>query len=148
MQSTRALISVQLRELKRPWKILTLLVGITLLIIGASVFKAPDWDAPISFIMAIFAYLFAPFCLRSLLERRWRLIPIVLFITWFSVDGCYWLYWRFQNPQALTLMRSSNFIASLGLFGLCGMVWLFNGSVREMPVALRAQLKNRKPSAP
>jgi hypothetical protein len=146
MQPTADLISMQLRELKRPWKLITLLVGIALLIIGAKFIKAPDWDIPISFIMAILAYLFAPFCLRIVLERRWRLLPIMLFLTWFTVDGSYWLYWHSQDPLALALMRSSNFIASLSLFGFCGLVWLFNGPVRVMPAAIRAQLSSQKSS--
>jgi len=30
----------------------------------------------------------------------------MLFVTWFTVDGCYWLYWRFKNPVALELMNA------------------------------------------
>ena len=27
------------------------------------------------------------------------LIGLALFLTWFTVDGCYWLYWRWKNPK-------------------------------------------------
>jgi hypothetical protein len=77
--------------------------GIALLILGSFYYGAPDWDIPISFIMAIFAYLTAPWSMRVLLEGKWRLWPVMLFFTWFTVDGCYAIYWHFKkssHPQA------------------------------------------------
>jgi len=81
--------------------------------------------------MALFAYLFAPWSLRVIVERRWRSLPLALFVTWFTVDGCYWLYWRWKNPVALELMRDANFLASLALYGICGLLWMYRGSLRE-----------------
>lgn len=121
-----------IREWRRPWKLFSLACGITLLIVGARVFPAPDWDTPISFIMAILTYLTAAWSLRTLLDRRWRYWPLALFWTWLSVDGCYWLYWQARNPQALDWMRSANFPASLSLYGICGVVWLYRGGLREL----------------
>jgi hypothetical protein len=40
-----------------PWNMATLGVGIALLIAGSFYYQAPDWDIPISLIMAGFAYL-------------------------------------------------------------------------------------------
>ncbi|NTV88667.1 MAG: hypothetical protein HGA21_18250, partial [Burkholderiaceae bacterium] len=116
----------------RPWKLATLAAGITLLILGSFYYKAPDWDIPISFIMAILAYLTAPWSLRVILERKWRLWPAMLFATWFTVDGCYAIYWSIRNPAALELMREANFAASLSLYGMCGVVWLYQGSLRQL----------------
>lgn len=121
-----------LSEYRRPWKLATLAVGIGLLIFGSFHYQAPDWDIPISFIMAILAYLTAPWSLRVILERKWRLWPAMLFATWFTVDGCYAIYWYFKNPEALEMMRSVNFPASLSLYGLCGVVWLYRGSFRQL----------------
>ena len=118
-------------EYLRPWKLFTLAAGIFLLVIGALLGIAPDWDIPISFIMALLAYLTAPWSLRVLLERRWRLLPWALLATWFTVDGCYALYWHYRAPQVLELMRAYNFPASLALYGLCGVLWLYRGSLRE-----------------
>jgi hypothetical protein len=115
----------------------TLFVGLALLIAGSFYYKAPDWDIPISFIMAIFAYLTAPWSMRTIVERRWRKFPLMLFYTWFTVDGCYWLYWRFKNPQALEWMREANFFASLSLYGICGLVWYYRGSLKELMKAVR-----------
>src|ERR1700712_3642505 len=53
-------------ECLRPWKLFTLAVGVALLVLGALLDIAPDWDIPISFIMALLAYLTAPWSLRVL----------------------------------------------------------------------------------
>ena len=119
-------------EYLRPWKLLTLAAGIGLLIKGAVSHYAPDWDIPISLIMALLAYLTAPWSLRVLLERRWRLLPLALLATWFTVDGCYALYWHLRDPAVLALMRAWNAPASLGLYGLCGVLWLYRGSLRDL----------------
>lgn len=123
---------IHLSEYLRPWKLITLAVGIALLIFGSFYYEAPDWDIPISLIMAIFAYLTAPWSLRVILERKWRLWPGMLFFTWFTVDGCYTIYWYFKNPVALEMMRDANFPASLSLYGMCGIVWLYRGSLRQL----------------
>lgn len=125
-------INKLLIEYKRPWKLFTLFIGLSLLIIGSFYYKAPDWDIPISFIMAILAYLTASWSLRVLVERQWSKIPIMLFLTWFAVDGCYSIYWYFKNPQALELMRDVNFLASLTLYGICGLIWYYRGSLKDI----------------
>ena len=119
-------------ELCRPWKLITLAIGIALLIFGSYYYIAPDWDIPISLIMAFFAYTTAPWCLRTLLERKWKHLLVIIFLTWFSVDGCYVIYWHFRNPNVLALMRTANFFASLSLYGLCGIFWLYRGSIRQL----------------
>ena len=119
-------------EYTRPWKLITLAIGIGLLVLGSFYYEAPDWDIPISLIMAILAYLAAPWSLRVILERRWRLWPVMLFATWFTVDGCYAIYWHFKNPAALELMRDGNFPASLSLYGMCGITWMYKGSLRQL----------------
>lgn len=128
---TNTEVSQLLVEYKRPWKLATLGIGIALLVVGSFYYQAPDWDIPISFIMAILAYLTAPWSMRVLLERRWRKLPLMLFLTWFTVDGCYWIYWSFKDPVALELMREINFPASLSLYWMCGLGWYFHGSLRE-----------------
>jgi hypothetical protein len=125
-------IAEELREYRRPWKLATLAIGVALLVVGSFYYEAPDWDIPISLIMATLAYLTAPWSLRVIVERRWRHLPAMLFVTWSTVDGCYWLYWRAKNPAALDLMRDANFLASLTLYGICGALWLYRGSLREL----------------
>lgn len=118
-----------LDEYKRPWKLFALLIGLALLITGSFFYQAPDWDIPISFIMAILAYLTAPWSMRVIVERRWKQFPLMLFYMWFTVDGCYWIYWHIKDPIALELMRDANFFASLSLYGMCGLVWYYQGSL-------------------
>jgi len=119
-------------EYKRSWKLFTLMVGLILLIIGSTYYQAPDWDIPISFIMAFFTYLTASWSMHVVVERRWKMFPLMLFYTWFSIDGCYWLYWNFKNPQALELMRDVNFLASLTLYSMCGLIWYYQASINPL----------------
>lgn len=120
------------KELARPWKLSTLAVGIGLLIWGSFHYGAPDWDIPVSLIMALFAYLSAGWSMHVMVERRWRDFPLMLLATWWSVDGCYALYWYFKDPVALELMRAANAPTSLSLYWMCGLVWFWNGSLKEL----------------
>lgn len=123
--------NTELIEYKRPWKLVTLAIGIALLIIGSFYYQAPDWDIPISFIMALLAYLTASWSMHVLVERQWKYIPLMLFFTWLTVDGCYTFYWSIKDPVALAYMRSANAPASLCLYLMCGLVWYFRGSLKE-----------------
>jgi len=127
-------------ELLRPWKLLSLGIGLLLLIVGSFIEVAPDWDIPICFIMAGFTYLTASASLHILIERRWRQFPLMLLYTWFSVDGCYAIYWSIKDPQALALMRSANFGASLCLYLMCGLIWYPRMSLGEMWGVIQAKL--------
>lgn len=118
-------------EYARPWKLFSLFVGMILLVIGARNSGLPDWDMPISFIMAVPTYFTAPCSLRVLLERRWNQLPLALFWTWFSVDGTYSVYWHFVDPDALTL-RPANAAASLALYVTCGLIWWHRGTLRQL----------------
>lgn len=119
------------KEYLRPWKLVTFVIGLGLLVAGSFYYHAPDWDIPISIIMATITYFAAPWSMRVILERQWKLFPVMLFITWFTVDGCYWIYWSYQNPEAL-VMRDVNFPASLCLYGICGVLWFYEGTLKEL----------------
>ena len=134
-------------EYLRPWKLVTFAIGLALLIAGSFYYEAPDWDIPISLIMAAFAYVTAPWSMRVLVERRWRHWPAMLLATWFTVDGCYWIYWHFKDPVALDLMRSANFSASLSLYGICGIVWLYRGSLRQLLFDMRKFMRHHGASS-
>lgn len=133
--ASTAMSSLQ-KELLRPWKLSILAIGIGLLIWGSFHYAAPDWDIPISLIMALFAYLSAGWSMHVMVERRWRDFPLMLLATWWSVDGCYALYWYFKAPVALELMRTANAAASLSLYWMCGLVWFWNGSLKELAARL------------
>jgi len=135
-----------LAEYLRPWKLFSLACGIALLIIGAYWYQAPDWDIPISFIMAVFTYFTAPCSLRVLMERRWKQLPLAVFWTHASVDGCYALYWHFKDPVALEQMRSANAPASLALYGICALLWLHRGTLKQFPEILNPHRRSSVPA--
>lgn len=105
------------------WNLATLGAGVALLIVGALYYQAPDWDIPISLIMAGFSYLTAASSIQVLVQRNWKKFPAMLLATWWTVDGCYAVYWHFKDPVALDFMRDANWPASLALYWMCGLVW-------------------------
>lgn len=133
-------LSKYFAEYRRPWKLATLAIGLGLLIVGSFVYIAPDWDIPISIIMAGFTYLTAGWSMHVMVERRWRDWPLMLFLTWWCVDGCYALYWWLVDPEALALMRDVNWPASLSLYWTCGLVWFWNGTLRELLSTIKTGL--------
>lgn len=118
-------------EYVRPWKLLSLLGGIVILLLGARYSGLPDWDVSVSLIMAVPAYFTAPCSLRVVLERRWKQFPLALFWTWLTIDGTYAIYWYLVDPAAL-IFRPANALASSALYAACGLVWLHRGSLREL----------------
>ncbi len=94
-----------IEEYKRPWKLFSLFIGLAILICGSIYFQAPDWDIPICFIMAFFTYLTASWCMHVIVEWQWKKFPLMAFYAWFSIDGCYWLYWHYLNPDVLVYSR-------------------------------------------
>lgn len=102
-----------------PWNLTTFAIGLGLLIAGAG--YAPDWDIPVSVIMASFTYLMAVPALKRFRDGRWF---TALVMTWWCVDGCYALYWGLTDFTVLIDSRVANGPASLVLFVICGVVWL------------------------
>jgi hypothetical protein len=129
-------------EYLRPWKLITLALGINTLIYGSYLEPSPDWDVGISVIMAVLAYLTAPWSLRVLLDRRWRMLPLALFWAWLTVDGVYWA-WNHALPD-IGDWRAANFPASLSLYGWCALIWLYNGSLAELKSDLLALIGLKK----
>ncbi len=119
------------RTLTSPWRLSSLAIGLALLIAGAYYFNAPDWDVPVSLLMAVSAYLTAGWSMRVILDRQWAWWPLMVFLTWLTVDGVYAAYWAAVDPQALALMRDVNWPASLSLYWMCGLVWLFPSALRR-----------------
>jgi len=129
------------RELRRPWKLVTLGLGMSWLLYGALVYDISDWDPGISFIMGGLTYLFAPWTVHVLVNAvkhrptGWplhvvgSLLPAML-----AVD---WSYWLYHTAVGNSMLRWENFKASSALYFICGMIWLYRGSVRKMARDLR-----------
>jgi len=112
-----------------------------MLIAGSFYYDAPTWDIPISIIMAFLTYLAAPWSMRVILNRQWKNFPLMMFFTWLSVDGSYWIYWKLKNPIVLPMMREANFFASLAIYGICGVVWCYRGSLKDFYYEIRQCIK-------
>lgn len=124
-----------LRELRRPWKLASFAVGLAWLLYGALNYAIADWDVGISLLMGGLTYWLASWSIGRLIALR-RPTPAVLawaaaglFAAWFTVDGVYVLYHGLVGNR---MDREGNFNASLPLFYLAGMLWLYRGSLRQL----------------
>lgn len=122
----------------RPWKLGTFAAGLALLLIGAELELAVDWDVGVSLAMALSTFLTAEYAARVLWERRWRDLDSAAAFAWWSVDGVYCLYWDFKNPAVLDAMRDAQWPCSLCLYLLCGFLWLLDDA--SAPRCLRNAL--------
>lgn len=119
----------------QPWKLATLAIGIGLLIAGSYYEQQADWDIGISIIMAVLTYLTAPFTCRTIIKLNWRAMPVAAFLAWLSIDGSYCLY---NELLRHAYAREANVIASTPLYFMMGLVWMWNGSLKELTSAILA----------
>ncbi len=124
-----------LRELRRPWKLVTFAAGMAFLFYGATLGMS-DWDVGISLFMGCLAYLSAPWALRTTLDAlrtrppHWILrIAVAVAAAWFTVDGIYVLY---HTPMGNTMFRIENFWMASLLYMLTGLVWFYYGTLRDL----------------
>lgn len=103
------------------WKACTFAFGLSWLIWGALFFGYPDWDIPLSLLMAFSTLVLAEWSVAVLMERRYPLWPLAAAAAWWCVDGSYWLYWSFTRPEVM--IREGQWPMSLCLFLLCGFIW-------------------------
>ena len=105
------------------FKNVTFLIGLSWLIYGALTYGYPDWDVGVSLIMAFATYFTADKVVMAIRNLEWRRWPLMLFYTWFAVDGTYLCYWIVKDRVILLQMRDSQWPFSLCLFLLMGVVW-------------------------
>lgn len=117
------------RDYLQPWKLVTLFVGLGLLLAGSRHYQFQDWDVGISLIMGVMTYVFAPWSVRLLLKRQWRMIPLITILYWLTVDGVYVAY---NEMRGHWYLREANFWASSALYWLCGVIWMPYGSLRNI----------------
>lgn len=102
------------------WKNITFAIGLSWLVWGALVLDYPDWDIPLSILMAGSTYLSADRFIKALKKPT----PMLLFwclAAWWTIDGSYWLYWSLVNSSVA--IREGQWPMSACLYLLCGMVW-------------------------
>lgn len=130
-----------MREYLRPWKLFTLALGLSLLVLGAFHYNQPDWDVGICFVMGLLTYFTAPWGMRVLKDRRWKSLPMVLLAYWFTVDGSYVLYNAWVERPVWPELRAANFFASSLLYLLCGFLWQPRMTFREILSSSAAAIK-------
>ena len=108
------------RALVAPWRLGCLAAGLALLCVGSHVTPSVDWDYPISFIMGVCAYVFAPWTVRALVYRRWKWLVGAFAAMWLSIDGVYSLYWWCRGFDALQTFRGANAFYCLPLYFALG----------------------------
>jgi len=121
-------------------KIITFLCGLGFLIYGATFFGIQDWDLGVSLVMAFCTFATADWVVDALRRSEYRKWPLALFFVWFSVDGSYFAYWQIVNPDAM--MRGAQWLPSLMMYLLCGVIWSGLPTPRQF-LALFREAKDR-----
>jgi hypothetical protein len=136
-------------ELLRPWKLATFAGSMAVLLYGAMVMGIGDWDVGVTVLMGGLTYALAPWCVR-LVDRAVRGSPrmpawhvgVSLAIAVLVVDTSYLVYHGWAgNP----IDRRGNFLASMPLFYLAGVLWSWRGTVRQLLAAVRGALRGPAP---
>ena len=141
-----------LRELARPWKLVTFAIGMSWLLYGALNYGISDWDVGISILMGGLTYVLAPWSIKTIFaalrKPSWRGVPkvgISLGAAWFVIDGVYVIY---HTAIGNEMLRLENFYASTALFFLAGSIWLYDGSMRDLLRDLRSCFKTNSKEKP
>lgn len=117
----------------QPWKLAMLSIGLALLLFGSANYQIIDWDFNISIIMALLTYVTAPQVIACITNGRNLVAAMAM--SWFSIDGCYWIYWSVVNPDALFL-RAANAACSTPVYLLLGIVWSYEGSLKSLRISI------------
>ena len=123
-------------ELRRPWKIATFVIGLSWLLYGALVYDISDWDIGISVIMGGLTYVFAPWSLYVILNairyrpRGWQLHLIAALLP--AMSAVDWSYWLYHSAMGNRMLRWENFKVSSALYFICGAIWYYRGSLRDL----------------
>lgn len=129
-------------ELRRPWKLISFGLGLSWLLYGAVCYGICDWDVGISLIMGVITYICAPWSVITIYTSirfsppRWYLHILAAFVpAMFAVDWSYWLYHSIVGNR---MLRWENFKVSMALYFICGILWCYQGSLKDMMGELMA----------
>lgn len=126
------------KELLRPWKLITFSVALNYYIWGAYHYNCPTWDVPVSIIMSVLTYVFAPVTVKTvyyLAQKRPKhwisgliLCALIIYI---CASASYELYnwWHLGYWPPLTYWV--NLWYSSLIFFAAGMLWKFEGTLPE-----------------
>lgn len=130
-----------------PWKLISFGIGMLWLVYGALQYAICDWDFGISIIMGGCTYLLAPwsvrmiFCAVRLRPPYWPLSLVAAFVpAMFTVD---WVYWLYHTAVGNRMLRWENFKTSMALYFICGILWSYQGTLKEFVADLKRSRKER-----
>lgn len=126
-----------LRNLFRPWKLVTFALGTAFFVWGAGYFDAPTWDVGVSWLMSVLCYLLAPFAMdlgiAALRDRglHWRAkLCASAALIYFIASGSYEIYNTIrmgEHPYTYWY----NLWFSVPVTIIAGIVWRYDGSLRD-----------------
>ena len=133
------------RELIRPWKLITFCIAMSWLLYGAIVYNIADWDIGVTLLMGGLTYLMAPWSVYIILSairyrpRFWYLQIIAAILAGlFVVD---WVYMGYHTIVGNQTYRDANFYASSPLYFMAGVTWLYRGSVKDFAENIKKMAK-------
>ncbi len=106
------------------------------LLYGALVYDISDWDVGISLIMGGLTYVCAPWSLSILINaaryrpRRWPLHLVAALVP--ALVAVDWSYWLYHSAMGNRMLRWENFKVSSALYFICGSLWYYRGSLRDL----------------
>ena len=127
------------KDLLRPWKLVTFSMALGYYIWGAYYYKCPTWDVPVSIIMSVLTYIFAPWTVRSVYylvrarPRKWVLkLLVCAAVAYACASGSYELYnWKHLGYHPPPTYWVNLYYSSL-IFFAAGMFWRFEGAFKEL----------------
>jgi hypothetical protein len=137
------------RNLLRPWKFITFALGTAFFVWGAGYFDAPTWDVGVSWLMSILCYLLAPYAvdLGIVAVRgrgphwRWKLTASAALV-YFIASGSYEIYNTIRMGQhPITYWYNLGFSVPVTI--IAGVVWRYDGSLRDLAADVRHAFKTR-----
>ncbi|MBP9855519.1 MAG: hypothetical protein KBD53_11685 [Candidatus Omnitrophica bacterium] len=141
-------ITKYLRELLRPWKLITFGLALTYYIWGAFHYQLPTWDVPISIIMSSMTYIFAPWVVKSLIyictERphySFGKIIVCVMVTYAAASGSYEVYHMTIGMGYHPPTYWINLYYSTLIFLAAGIFWKFEGTFNELLILLKHSIR-------
>lgn len=142
-------------ELFRPWKLITFSMALGFYIWGAFFYRLPTWDVPVSIIMSLLTYIFAPWVVKTLLylyedrPKQWKSkLFVCLLVTYICASGSYELYHMTIGIGYHPPTYWQNLYYSTLLFLAAGLFWKFEGTAGQLLKLLKESAVanyNKKP---
>ena len=138
-----------LRQITRPWILVTAALGTLSYVVGAWVFAVPTWDVGVSLLMSVLCWLLAPLAVpmgyKAVKNRErgwwWRLL-VSMALIYFVASGSYEIYNTIRMGQH-PVTYWENLWYSVPVAIIAGVLWSYDGTLRELIAEVRAALRTK-----